>query len=131
MAFTAYLDKTLTHLGINHKIPFDKVLLNEGNAFNTHTGIFLCPQSGVYLFSFSIESNNHGPIVVKLVVDGKNQLYVITDGSGGHFQTAGATSIVRLTSGQSVWVANYNFNDVTLTNYNSFRYTSFSGVLLF
>ena len=28
-------------------------LLNEGQAFNKHTGIFLCPQDGTYGFSFS------------------------------------------------------------------------------
>ena len=131
MAFTAYLDKTLTHLGINHVIPFDKVLLNEGNGLNTNTGIFHCSQSGVYLFSLTIESHNKGAIVAKLVVDGNNQLDIVTDGSGGHYQTAGATAIVRLTSGQSVWVATYQNNDVTLFDRDIFRYTSFSGVLLF
>ena len=131
VAFTAYLDKSLSHLGINHPIPFDKVMLNEGNAFNPHTGMFQCPQSGVYLFSFTIESHNAYVIVAKLVVDGNNQLDAITDGSGGHYQTASTTAIVRVTSGQSVWVATYHNNDVTLFDSDRFRYTSFSGVLLF
>ena len=59
VAFSAYLDKIVSHLGIDHLIPFDKILLNEGNAFNSHTGMFVCPLSGVYLFSFTIASGIH------------------------------------------------------------------------
>ena len=131
IAFTAYLDKTISHLGINHVIPFDKVLLNEGNAFNTHTGMFHCPRSGIYLFSYSVESDRNGVIVAKLVIDGSNQLDVITDGTSGQYQMAGVTAIVRVTAGQSVWVATYQVNDRTLFDDDNFRYTAFSGVLLY
>ena len=131
VAFTAYIDKTISHLGINHIVPFDKVLLNEGNAFNTYTGIFHCTQSGVYLFSFTIESDSDGIIAAKLVIDGNNQLDVATDGGSVSFQTASNTAIVRVVSGQSVWVAIYAINDRTLFGTNIFHYTSFSGVLLF
>ena len=123
VAFTAYLDKTLTHLGLNHIIQFNKVLLNEGN-----TGIFHCPKSGIYLFSFSIESERAGAIVARLVIDGTNQLDAITDGGSGYFEMAGVTAIARVTADQSVWVATYQFNDRTLLDTNMFRYTSFPGV---
>ena len=129
IAFTAYLDKTISHLGINHVIPFDKVLLNEGNAFNTHTGTFHCPRSGIYLFHFSIESEHAGVMVAKLVIDGNNQLDGVADGGG--FDMTSTTAIVRVTAGQSVWVATYQVNDRTLFDTNNFRYTSFSGVLLY
>ena len=125
------MDKTVAHLGINHIIPFDKVLLNEGNAFNTHTGIFHCPQSGVYLFSFNIESNNYGVIAAKLVVDGKNQIDAVAGGNDNVYTTGGVTAIVPVLSGQSVWVATYRINDVTLFNADVMHYTSFSGALLF
>ena len=132
VAFSAYLDKTVPHLGINHVIPFDKVLLNEGNAFNTHTGMFHCPQSGVYLFTFTIESNSLGVIAAKLIVDGANQVNAATGGSvHGVYTTGGATAIVRVLSGQSVWVATYRISDVTLFNEDVMHYTTFSGVLLF
>ena len=72
MAFTAYLNKQVSHLGINHPIPFDKVLINDGNAFNVNTGIFRRPNTGVYLFTFFIESvASRGLIIVKLVIDGR------------------------------------------------------------
>ena len=135
VAFTAYLDKKISHLGINHPIPFDKVLINDGNALNVHTGIFLCPQSGVYLFTFNIESvDSRGLIVVKLVIDGVNQLDATASAPSGATRTdamGGNTAIVRVTAGQSVWVATYDQNDVELWNAGVFRYTSFSGVFLY
>ena len=121
VAFTAYSDKTLYHLGINHAIAFNKVLMNVGNAFNTGTSMFHCAQTGVYLFSFTIQSDRAGVIVAKLV-DGNNQLDAITDGEGGSFQTASTTAIIRVTSGQSVWVAIYSVPDRNLSGSDATRF---------
>ena len=70
-------------------------------------------------------------VVAKLVVDGNNQLDVVTDGRNGQIRTAGNTTIIYVTAGQSVWVATFAINDVTLFDTDVFRYTSFTGVLLF
>ena len=99
------LDKTISHLGINHVIPFDNVLLNEGNAFNT--------RSGIYLFYFSIESEHAGVMLAKLVIDGNNQLDGAADGRSGRYDMTSTTAIVCVNSGQSVWVETYQVNDVT------------------
>ena len=48
--FTAYAN---THGSVEGDVTYDVTLLNEGQAFNKHTGIFLCPQDGTYGFSFS------------------------------------------------------------------------------
>lgn len=130
VAFTAYIDKTISHLRINQTVPFNKVLLNDGNAFNVHTGIFSCPHSGVYLFTFNIETYGNGFIHTKLVVDGENQLDAVTWGLQST-DMSGNTAILRITAGQSVWVATYYSNDVELFKTDTYRYTSFSGVLLY
>ena len=131
IAFTAYLDKTVSHLGIDQPIPFNKVLLNDGNSFNNFTGMFRCPVTGVYLFTFWIESDRLGDIVVKLVIDRANQIDAITTSSNGTFGMGGNTAIVRVTAGQMAWLAIYTVNDRTIWNQDNYRYTSFSGVLLY
>ena len=93
--------------------------------------MFHCSVTGVYLFTFWIESNGLGVIVAKLVIDGANQIDAITTGSSISFDMGGNTVIARVTAGQMVWLATYNENDRTIWNQDNYRYTSFSGVLLY
>ena len=81
-AFTAYLDHELSHLGIDQTIIFNRVLFNDGNAFNSRSGIFTCPVNGVYMFFFAVGSGYGGSqhqIVAKLVTNGVNQVDAIAD----------------------------------------------------
>ena len=130
VAFTAYLDHVVDHLGIDHTIPFDKVLLNDGNGFNVHTGMFQCPRSGVYLFIFYIQSKTQ-EVEAKLVVDGNNKIDALTTGTGTGWEMGGNAALLYVNAGQNVWVATYYDNDVSLRNTDSYRYTSFSGMLLY
>jgi hypothetical protein len=38
VVFTAILDHDVRHSGIDQTVVFNKVLLNDGNAYNVHTG---------------------------------------------------------------------------------------------
>ena len=49
MAFSAYLDATTS---LSTKTVFNRVLINEHQAYDQSTGVFTCPISGVYMFSF-------------------------------------------------------------------------------
>ena len=120
----------MSHLRLNQTIPFDKVLLNDGSAFDVQTHKFVCPHSGVYLFTFNIESYGDSYLHTKLVVDGINQVDAVTWGVHST-DMSGNTAILRITTGQSVWVATYYNNDTELFKTDTFRYTSFSGVLLY
>lgn len=75
IAFTAFVEETFT-LSVNNPIPFNTTVLNDGNAFNVTAGTFLCPQSGVFLFTFTVGSRGHG-FAVNLMIDGKNQLGIL------------------------------------------------------
>ena len=131
VAFTVYLDRTVSHLRQGQRIPFNKVLLNDGSAFNVQSGAFLCPHTGVYLFTFNINSYAKGEIDAKLVIDGKNQLDAVASAGTGAYEMSANTAVLRVTAGQAVWVANHWISDITLVNTDNFRYTSFSGVLLY
>ena len=131
VAFTVYLDRTVAQLGLGQRIPFNKVLLNDGNGFNAQRGVFVCPRTGVYLFIFNINSYAKGEIDAKLLIDGKNQLDAVASAGTGVYEMSGNTAVLRVTVGQSVWVANHWLTKATLVNTDNFRYTSFSGVLLY
>ena len=86
----------------NAVIKLDKAILNDGNGYNTTSGIFTVPTSGVYLLTYSIDNNSkNNTLEVELVVDDKHM------GSLKSFSyriNASKTIIMRLTAGESVWL---------------------------
>ena len=61
----------------------------------------------------------------------KKKLGAVAYRNDNVYTTGGVTAIIRVLSGQSVWVATYRIYDVTLFNADVMHYTSFSGALLF
>ena len=55
--------------GMTHTLTYDQVLANEGAAFHPISGIFTCPQDGLYLFTFSVRKFQQ--IRADLTVNGK------------------------------------------------------------
>ena len=49
VAFTAYIDSTRS---LSTRTVFNKLLLNEADAYDESTGVFTCPRTGIYMFSF-------------------------------------------------------------------------------
>ena len=132
VAFSAYLDHHIQHMGAGHTIKCNQVLLNDGNYYNSFTGTFTVPQTGVYLltFSFGIQYTNHWT-EVRLVVNNRE----IVDAVGtvlGTFQRSSSanTAIIRLNQGESVWLENIA-NDSEVISEQGYRWTTFSGVLLY
>ena len=119
-------------MGAGHTIKCNQFFLNDGGHYNTFTGIFTVPQTGVYLltFSFGVEHINDWTDV-RLVVNNRE----IVDATGqvlGSVQrlTSGNTAIIKLNKGESVWLENIN-NDSELMSGTFYRRTTFSGALLY
>ncbi|KAK3590478.1 hypothetical protein CHS0354_015645 [Potamilus streckersoni] len=131
-AFTAYIDHSLTGIFNEMIIRFPTTLLNDGNAYNIHTGIFTVPTDGTYLFIFSIVRFHPTQLVAKLVVDNSGKVDAIADPAhdGNEHQGTNA-AILRLQKGQSVWVEAYHVEAETLFSLPNERYCTFSGVLLY
>ncbi|KAL3831367.1 hypothetical protein ACJMK2_023120 [Sinanodonta woodiana] len=131
VAFSTYLTDYVSHLGINQVIKYNGVLTNEGNAYNSHTGIFTCPQDGLYLFSFFAATINNHAVWVRLMVDDINVSDAVAfsvrytpDNQGGN------VAILRLRTGQEVWTSTFTNSDSTLAATREFRHVTFSGVRL-
>ena len=66
VAFYAYLNVAETNIGTHHPLIFDVPVTNYGNGYNKHTGIFTAPQSGVFVFSFTIFPDRGSSIAVNI-----------------------------------------------------------------
>ncbi|KAH3835170.1 hypothetical protein DPMN_108517 [Dreissena polymorpha] len=132
VAFSAYLSHPIDPLPSGQVIKCDQTLLNDGAGYNRFTGIFTAPVSGVYLLSFSI--NSYRETHVKLLVDGANTADVVSD----PYQTmtefeimTSNTILVKLSSGQSVWMEEYHNGNGMVTAFDEYRLVTFAGVLLY
>jgi len=125
VAFTAARLNDQTNVGINQNILFEKVVLNEGNAFHPLTGVFTAPVSGIYCFHASIMARPQThPFHASITHEGVD--IVRMDGENGYDHSTGAV-VVRVQAGQDVWVKNLDYVTENIVGY---LYGSFSGFLL-
>ena len=132
VAFSAYLDHEIQHMGTGHTIKCNQVLLNDGNHYNAFTGTFTVPQNGVYLLTFNFAVVHVNDLTqVQLMVNNRE----IVDAAGqvtGTTQriSSGNTAIIKLNQGESVWLKSIQ-SDSEVVSYQGFRWTTFSGVFLY
>lgn len=132
VAFNAQLTGPRSNIGIGQAIKFDRVHLNDGNAYNSHTGIFTAPQSGVYMFAyfFAHAGASTGQAWLRLMHDGKTINAAVSDISDRWQDTQGGNfAFIRLTSGNSVWIESWHEDDAFIDGIDGF--TTFSGALLY
>ncbi|XP_062591682.1 uncharacterized protein LOC134253187 [Saccostrea cucullata] len=54
VAFYAYFSKDVPSPSAYHILIFDNVITNAGNAYHSHTGTFIAPRTGLYVFTWTI-----------------------------------------------------------------------------
>ncbi|OWF51026.1 complement C1q subcomponent subunit C-like [Mizuhopecten yessoensis] len=108
-------------------LKFDRVIFNEGNAYNSSTGSFTCQVPGTYHFVWSVQIQNTdwGHVLVDFQLNGNTKGFTITFGPKEHTSTN--SIIIRLEQGDRVWLQKRSMNQIKIAAYE----TSFSGHFLF
>lgn len=129
VAFTAYLSGHASNLGHQHTIPFDSVILNEGQAFNPNTHEFTCPVTGVYTFQTALMSQANTISITEIVKEGVQLVHAHAEAraAGTYFDQGFNSVVTKCNKGESVWVRNFKHFG---TDVYSERYTTFTGFLL-
>ncbi|XP_060586448.1 uncharacterized protein LOC132742139, partial [Ruditapes philippinarum] len=116
---------------IGETVRFGSTLINEGNAYNTATGIFTAPVGGIYSFSTQICAVTNHEISLEIIVDGvpHAKLFVYDKDS---YPCDSTDTVAVLHKQSKVWVK-FTFGstaNVTSIFEHSYRMNSFSGYLV-
>lgn len=107
---------------------FDKVSLNDGNAYNKTSGIFTAPMDGIYSFTWSILTQGGKYFVSDIVRNGHKVASNYSDGRGHNGWPMSTSHVyIKMKKGEKVWIR-------AQSNYGHFAYgghwCSFSGAKL-
>nr|KAG5709826.1 hypothetical protein BaRGS_032650 [Batillaria attramentaria] len=115
-------------LAASEHVVYDRIFSNIGSAYSSTTGVFTCPQSGLYVFQIHSLARSGSNLYLKLY---HNYQYVLS--VWGHtdndFAAAGNSCILQLTKGDEVYVA-AGQDDVQLYGDPTEVYATFSGYLV-
>ncbi|XP_045166920.2 complement C1q tumor necrosis factor-related protein 2-like [Mercenaria mercenaria] len=134
VAFSVSLTSDQNHIGLAQTIKFDNVLLNDGQGYNKHSGVFVAPQGGVYLFAYIFCHTNPSSSVsqtwIELMHNGKRINSGVGDSRHSWQDIQGTNiAIIRVNAGDSIWVQNFYEHDASLYTFEGA--TTFSGSLLY
>ncbi|XP_041349265.1 multimerin-2-like [Gigantopelta aegis] len=101
---------------------FDDVYLNDGYAYNSRSGRFHAPMSGLYLFTLDVFPTS-SEMEFKLVKDGKAVAWLVSKNSGGR---AIIETAIHLHKDQEVWIVKTSGGNALRDS----QLSTFSGVLL-
>ncbi|XP_062596428.1 uncharacterized protein LOC134257863 [Saccostrea cucullata] len=131
IAFYAYMSKNTPTVTIQHPLSFDVVKTNFGNGYHSTTGVFMVPESGVYVFTWTIRigDNNHHSTQLMVNTDELGIIYshVASDSD------VGGTGIVvaHVDKGDDVYVRTHaSWNSGAIYSTTAGR-SSFAGWKLF
>uniref|UniRef100_K1PU36 Complement C1q-like protein 4 n=1 Tax=Magallana gigas TaxID=29159 RepID=K1PU36_MAGGI len=103
VAFYAYMSQDFPNPGASHTLVFDTVVTNVGSGYHSTTGVFLAPETGVYVFSWSMRLANgeyhQAELVHNYQVMGVAYLYAPT---GDH--TVSETIVIHVNQGDDVYL---------------------------
>ncbi|KAK7115303.1 complement C1q and tumor necrosis factor-related protein 9-like [Littorina saxatilis] len=107
---------------------FDRVVFNDGNAYNPILGVFTAPYSGVYTFTFQIFTHLAERAIVDIRVNGNVISRMGLDTVNQSVQSDSTSVTAKLVAGDKVWVEAGSANALDIYGPN---HTFFYGALLF
>ncbi|XP_062613120.1 complement C1q-like protein 2, partial [Saccostrea cucullata] len=101
----AYFYARLTHNLKNHhgRVPFNRVIVNKLRRYNPSSGVFVCPSSGYYVFTWTLMTDHKEWVISDLIVGGSAKGKLIVDSDEG-LESGSTTVLVYVRRGQHVFV---------------------------
>ena len=126
VVFQSTLTKNLQNLKYHETVIYDKVTLNEGNAYNKDTGKLTATVEGVYALSWTTLSSPGKYFLTEIVHNG-NAIWMALSQCDGRGQSGWPSSSnqvnIKMKKGDKVWIRTYGKDGL----YAFGNWCSFSG----
>ena len=110
-------------------IKFDKTFVNEGNGYSSETGVFSCPEDGLYQFTWDVLKRQGGGLDIDFYVNNKLTHITWSPGTEGFESRTGAL-MMTLRSGDRVFLKTRQSGRLLQGSIGGVGYSVFNGVRL-
>ena len=110
---------------------FKTVIVNEGEHYDPYDGVFVAPQKGVYLFSWTVSGNGAKYIVTELVIE-QNTISSAGEYNGGGGHSSGSMiALCKMGKGDHAWIRTTGVSgDHRLYSKDNYPQSAFLGLLI-
>lgn len=112
---------------------YDNVVTNIGWHYNRYTGVFTAPQSGTYVFTFTVYCKAGESFSLELIANSYVFDGILCNANGANwYRTASSTAVKQINQGDAIFIRTHHNLTVTgdIPSYNNAR-TCFAGWFLF
>lgn len=129
IAFYASMSSNEPNVGTHHLLIFDHELLNVRNGYHPHSGVFIAPESGIYVFMWTLRLYEQS---IVLVVNGIDYTSIYNRETPGADESVTGYAIARVNQGEDVFLRThlaYKGKEGIFSN--GFGRSTFGGWILF
>ena len=116
-----------TEVTANLVIIFDIVKTNAGNGYHSSTGVFIVPESGMYVFSWTFFIGNGGHDSTQLMVNNNEEGRIHLHPADGNWINATGLAVLHVNKGDDVYVKISSLSHSGTIISNSYGKSSFAG----
>ena len=129
MFYAVIRGKHLT-FNVDAILVFETVIVNEGEHYDPYDGVFVAPQKGVYLFSWTVSGYTSNLIVTELVVEQNTISSAGEQNAGGH-PSGSMTALCKMEKGEHAWIRTTGASSGhQLYSHDNYPQSSFLGLLI-
>ena len=131
VAFYSYMSKTEVNIGPHDTLIFDHIETNIGNGYNGHTGAFIVPLNGVYMFFYTVFGTLASHMSFEITVNSVARGAIFVDNVAAPSAYTGSTGVAVfvLNQGDDCFIRTQStYTSTGSINSNYLMRTSFSGV---
>ena len=130
MFYAVIKGKSLT-LNIDTILVFETVIVNEGGQYDPYDGVFVAPQKGVYLFSWTVTGISTNYIVSELVVEENVISSAGEYNAKGGLPSGSMTALCKMEKGDHAWIRTTGLSSSHyLHSHDNNPQSSFLGMLI-
>ena len=130
IAFYSYFSKNTPASTLHHILAFDTVITNVGNAYHPHSGTFIAPRTGLYVFTWTIRLWGNSYHTSEILVDNNIVNTIYLDPNNHIDGSVTGTAVVLVNQGDDVLIRTGSENNNGDIKSDTHGRSSFAGWIL-